>query len=113
VPVPSYTTTTVTRYLSENGTWEVPTNPHAIKFADINDNIIIYDGSSTVDLTDGVNYAARAGSVAWANVADKPFIPTVTDYYWANVKINSISDETTTPTFAKLTVINSDKYVKI
>jgi hypothetical protein len=51
------------------------------------------------------NYVWSYGS--FAKTAD------ITNHYWANVKISSVSDAATTPTFAKLTISNSDKYVTI
>lgn len=32
------------------------------------------------------------------------YLPTVTDYYWANVPVSSTSNDKTTPTFANTTV---------
>lgn len=49
------------------------------------------------------NITGSAGSVAWANVTGKPTIPTVTNYYWANVNISSSSNSATTPTFSTIT----------
>lgn len=49
------------------------------------------------------NITGSAGSVAWANVTGKPSIPTVTDYYWANIKVSSFSNEATTPIFSTIT----------
>lgn len=43
---------------------------------------------------------------AWRTVAWTSDIPTVTDYYWANVKVSSTSSTIAYPTFGSLSVIN-------
>lgn len=45
----------------------------------------------------------------WKQVAFVDDVPTVTDYYWANVKIKSSEDKTTTPTFGSATVSGNTK----
>lgn len=40
---------------------------------------------------------------SWKQLAFTSDIPTVTNYYWANVKISSSSNEATTPTFSTIT----------
>jgi hypothetical protein len=51
---------------------------------------------------------------AWKKFAWTSDIPTVTDYYWANVQVSSSSNPNTSPTFASATVtdrINATNYV--
>lgn len=51
---------------------------------------------------------------AWKTFAWTSDIPTVTNYYWANVKVSSSSNPNTSPTFASATVtdrINATNYV--
>lgn len=86
----------------------------------INGNYLRVNTNGTnADLT--IPYATSAGSIAWANVSgkpsfatvatsgsyndlsNKPSIPTVTDYYWADVKVSASSSTSTTPTFTKWT----------
>lgn len=49
-------------------------------------------------------YYSNSGWTAWKQVAFTTDIPTVTNYYWANVKVSSTSSTTTSPTFANTTI---------
>lgn len=58
---------------------------------------------------DNIYYRRRTegGFSSWKKLAFTSDIPTVTNYYWANVKISSSSSTTTTPTFAIATATTS------
>lgn len=60
-----------------------------------------------------INITGSAGSVAWGNITGKPTIPTVTDYYWANIKISSTSNNYTNPIFASLFLNSGDATLKM
>lgn len=44
------------------------------------------------------------GTSKTLTIPSAPSIPTVTDYYWANVKVSASSNSATTPTFSKVTI---------
>jgi hypothetical protein len=53
--------------------------------------------------------SADFGQKEWKRLADANEIPTVTDYYWANVKISSEANSGTSPTFDTITVTSNVK----
>ena len=48
--------------------------------------------------------ATVATSGSYNDLSNKPAIPTVSDYYWADVKVSASSSKGTTPTFSTVTV---------
>ena len=53
-------------------------------------------------------FGGNADKIVWRKkVAFTSDIPTVTDYYWADVKVSSISNTNTSPTFGSLWINNS------
>ena len=47
------------------------------------------------------------GTTKTLTIPAKPTIPTVTDYYWANIKVSETESTTTTPTFGSTVTLNS------
>lgn len=52
-------------------------------------------------------FPTTANGGSWNRIAWTSDIPTVTNYYWANIKVSSSSSTTTTPTFATATATTS------
>lgn len=50
------------------------------------------------------NKIAWVSDLTWSNISGKPTIPTVTNYYWANVKVSSTSNTATKPTFGETNI---------
>lgn len=75
--------------LQENGT------SLASKYLGINAKAADADKLDGNDSTYYLNYN---------NLTNKPTIPTVTDYYWADVKVSSSSNKGTTPTVSTITI---------
>ena len=69
--------------------------------------------------TYGTAYIRYKNATDWqswnqiAFISDIPTVPTVTDYYWANVKISSTSNNYTNPIFASLFLTSGDATLKM
>lgn len=76
-----------------------------------NNNNLLHSGNSSVS-GGGSSWGSSItvkinGTTKTLTIPAKPTIPTVTDYYWANIKVSETESTTTTPTFGSTVTLNS------